>query len=236
MEVNETNNMVPDRGESEPRPKTLYRAFTVDPRTLTSEFFTRPLVPGRRSKDDPAKIEDGNEYGVYMSTNRTMSETAYASTRIKGLVVPTDRFNDNGGLTENILLPTCGVVVEIDTDNLDIRKPKLLDVFQENNGFQGREWIAGEIPPQNYRVLSLKLSTHPTDRDRYVVDIDPNDPDSLEKGIDEIKQVFEQRMQSAQEYAEFIKSLDPKDRLSEFSVKRKWEAYLKSKEMSEESS
>jgi len=42
--------------------------------------------------------------------------------------------------------------------------------------------------------------------------------------------VFDRRLQSAEEFAGFIKSPDPKERLNEFMVKRKWEAYLKSKE------
>ena len=73
-------NEVSAMSEIEQKPQTLYRAFTVDPKDLSVESLRQPLIPGASAQDDPTRIGDGNERGVYMSTNRTMVEAAYAHT------------------------------------------------------------------------------------------------------------------------------------------------------------
>jgi hypothetical protein len=55
------------------KPEVLWRSFTIDPRELSVDMFRQPLVPGKPSGDDPTKLSDGNELGVYMSTNRDMT-------------------------------------------------------------------------------------------------------------------------------------------------------------------
>jgi len=64
--------------EIKEQPEKLYRSFTVNPENLTVEMLQEILVPGTENEDDPTKIGDGNELGVYMSTNPRMVETSYA--------------------------------------------------------------------------------------------------------------------------------------------------------------
>ncbi len=215
--------------ETETRPKVLYRAFSVDPRKLSPDFFNKPLMPGRVNKDDPTKIGDGNELGVYMSTNRIMSETAYASTNIPGLSIKTEKFNDRGVITDLVEVPVCGVILEIDTKGLDIRKPKIRPELQGvyNNGFDGDEWIADRIPPENYKVIRLKLSTHPNDARKFLVDIDNTNSESLPNGIVQIQKEFNSRYEKAQSFSNFIESLTPQDRRNQFIVSRKWQELQK---------
>lgn len=215
--------------ETEIRPEVLYRAFSIDPRKLTLDFFNKPLVPGNVSKDDPTKIGDGNELGVYMSTNRIMPETAYASASIPGLSIKTEKFNDRGVITDLVEVPVCGVILEIDTKGLDIRKPKIRPVLQGvyNNGFDGDEWIADKIPPENYKVVRLKLSTHPNDAQKLIVDIDDTNPESLLNGITQIQKRFNLMYEKAQSYSNFIKSLTPQERRNQFTVNRRWQELQK---------
>ncbi len=165
-----------------------------------------------------------------MSTNRTMVEAAYAHTSC-GLFIPSSRFNDNGSIDSRIILPQCGVIVEIDTKGLVIRKPIIIPVLQGhyNNGYAGDEYIADSVPPEKYRVVRLVLSRWANDSERLVVDIENNSPDSLRGGIEKIQKEFGLREQAAIEFAAFIETLDPSQRLNDFIVRRKWNQYLETK-------
>src|SRR3989344_2762986 len=110
-------NIYSPQNEQEKKPELLYRAFTVNPEELTVEMLSRILVPGTVNKEDATKIRDGNELGVYMSTNRHMVETAYASPS-GGLSVKTPEHRDKRGAVTNFIpLPQCGIVVEVRTEN-----------------------------------------------------------------------------------------------------------------------
>lgn len=221
--INETPTI---KLEVEQKPQTLYRAFTVDPRKLTVENLHQPLVPGTSAEDDPTRIGDGNERGVYMSTNRTMVEAVYAHTS-RGLSVTSPRFNDHGSITDKVTLPQCGIIVEVNTNNLPIRKPKIIPVLQGhyNNGFSGDEYIANIVPPENYKVVGLVLSRYPNDSERVAVDVSDTEPEKLKSAIEKIQKEFAVREQAAKEFSTFISSLDPRLRLNDFAVKRKWQQY-----------
>jgi|SRR3989338_183035 len=64
--------------KSENRPEKLFRSITLKPEDLTLERLKQTLVPGNVNKDDPTKIGDGNELGVYMTTNFEVADKAYA--------------------------------------------------------------------------------------------------------------------------------------------------------------
>ena len=92
-------------------------------------MFEKTLVPNPLtiSKEDPTKILDGNELGIYMSTNRSMSEWAYTSPEeYTQSFLQTPTYEERMSLHNRIRLPGCGVVLEINTTNLDIRKPQIV--------------------------------------------------------------------------------------------------------------
>lgn len=206
------------------KPEKLYRAFTVSVNDLSLELLQKPLIPGSGVDLEQSTMKDGNELGVYMTTNETMANTAYAHSRDS---IECPRYNSGYGVTNVVELPKCGVTVEIDTAGLDIRRPKitprLMGVY--NNGFDGDEWIADEIPPSNYKVVRLTLSIHPTDSSRVIKQIE--DSSDLINAIGEIKTLYAEKLSTAEEFVEFLKGLDDKTRLNEFSVKRAWENHQK---------
>ncbi len=218
---------VPVKVESDNRPDVLWRAFTMDPRSLTLFSFRQPLVPGTSAEDDPNRIADGNERGVYMSTNRKMVETAYAHTSL-GLGIQVPHFKDHGSLTNKIALPQCGVVVKIDTKHLAIRKPVIIPslLAHYNNGFEGDEYIADTVPEGNYQVVRLVLSRWAHDAECLVVDVEnPNDPIIMQKTIETIQNAFQQREEEAQRFAAFLKTQEPNLRMNEHLLMKKWLQY-----------
>lgn len=215
------------RVETEQKPEILWRAFTVDPRTLTVYTFSQVLIPGT-SVEDGIEKGNGNEYGVYMSTNRRMVETAYSS---KGLPVPAPRFNDNGSIVDWVTLPQCGVIVEVDTKGLSIRKPKMTSALRgvHNNGFEGDEYIADEVPAQNYKVVRLILSRAANDADQISIDVEGSNEEQIQQAIEKVQKGFQLREQQAKEYIAFLNTLDPGQRLNDWIVKSKWQQYLEAK-------
>lgn len=211
--------------ESSEKPPVLYRAFTVDPELLTVELLTEDLKPGTIDKEDSTKIGDGNELGVYMSTNRNMVEIAYAHAPNSSVKSP--QYNNRGSIMEYIPLPSCGVVVEVITENLPIRKPEISEVLQGvyNNGFEGQEWISDSVPSDHARVIKLILSSHSNDTGKFVVTVDGSKKEDLQKAIDSIKTEFEKRKEEAIQFRNFLEGLKPDMRLNEFMVKRKWQKF-----------
>ncbi|MFZ3301359.1 MAG: hypothetical protein WA152_01445 [Microgenomates group bacterium] len=207
------------------RPDTLYRAFTVNPEDLSLGMFNKPLIPGSQDVEDSTRIGDGNELGVYMSTNLTMVEKVYASKgRVENAFVKTPRHYKDGGQVTGIDLPVCGLVIEVDTKKLEIREPKILPKWMGhyNNGFEGSEWIADEVPADNYKILKLVLSTHPNDSEKITIDVsDFNDEQKLE-AINSIQAEFRRKKEEALEYKAFLENVDSSVRMNELTLKRKW--------------
>lgn len=212
------------------RPSTLYRAFTVNPENLSLEMFGRPLIPGSQAVDDPNRIGDGNERGVYMSTNAYMVEKVYASGgKVEGTFIETPRYINNGGVDNGIRLPVCGVVLEINTKELDIREPKMIPALigHYNNGFEGFEWIADEVPPGNYKVSKLILSTHSNDAEKLTIDVANKSDEEDQIVIDRIRTEFTRKKEEALKYKEFLESLAPSERMNEFLLNKRWQARKK---------
>jgi len=111
-------------------------------------------------------VSDGNEYGVYMSDNILVADLAYSKvaditpSNLKNVVDKdlTLMFN-MCSYNIHVALPEIGIIYEIDTTGLNVRKPwismSLNAVY--NNGFSGNEWIADEVPISNYRVKTIKV-------------------------------------------------------------------------------
>jgi hypothetical protein len=210
--------------EKKPRPKKLYRGFTAHPLDITAEALVlQPLVQGD-SKDntDTARNEDG----VYMSTNPAMVEASYLhGFSDKRLLIEVPQYDSGRGTVPYIQLPSVGIMFEITTTDLDIRPPEmtpeLMGVY--NNGWEGDEWIADEVPPENHFVIKLVLSRTHNDSEQLKVPIDPNDPKSLEDGVRVIQEEFKKREAEAQEFAEFLETLPSHQRMQERTWRRIWQ-------------
>ena len=107
----------------ENKPKVLYRGLKLDYNALQDYVFTgvdmkvnyTPIIDkyGRKT------VKDGNEYGVYMSDNLRMVSSAYGDLHHDGIPI-NKTLTING---ERIMIPSIGVIYQIDTSNLNIRKP-----------------------------------------------------------------------------------------------------------------
>lgn len=212
------------------RPPTLYRGYTVNPETFTLEQLHQVLRPGKHAADDPTRIGDGNELGVYMSTNSLMVEKVYASGgQVDGCFVQTERHIDSAGShSMGVSLPVCGIVIEVDTTNLAIREPKMIPALQGhyNNGYQGYEWIADEIQPSNYRVIKLVYARHPNDSQRVVVDVASMDEAELQKVIEAMQERFGKAKREALAFKQFLETLMPQQRMNGYTLKKLWEKHL----------
>jgi len=206
-------------------PKKLYRAFTINPSKLSVEKLKETLIPLNANGSDPTKISDGNELGVYMSTNEQMVEKAYASGCGTNIAIKCPKFHDGYTLVDHIKLPSCGIILEIDTKNLDIRKPEITPYLQGiyNNGFQGDEWIADAIPANHYKVKKFILSRFANDSERFETEVADN---NIEEAMDLIKTEFQKRKEAALKYKEFLESIPEQARINGYGLKRKWQKYL----------
>lgn len=223
-------NELQETKRAKERPVKLYRGYTVNPETLTADQLRQTLLPGRHAVDDPTRIGDGNELGVYMSTNSLMVEKVYASGgQVEGCFIQTERYIDSSGShAMGVNLPTCGVVIEVDTVGLAIREPKMIPALQGhyNNGYEGYEWIADEIQPSNYRVIKLVFAKHPNDSQRVVVDVASMDESELQKVIEAIQERFQKAKSEALAFKQFLETLSPQQRMNGYTLKRLWEKHL----------
>lgn len=208
--------------ETERRPEKLYRGFAINPEELTIEKLKSVMKPGTISEDDPTKILDGNELGVYMSTNPSVAEIYASSGRFNYLKTP--EFIGKRGLERGVLLPNCGIVIEINTKDIEIRRPEIAKYLKGvyNNNFEGEEWIADSIEPQNYKIQKLMLSRYANDGNKIIVEINDESEESLQEAINSIKAQYQEIKEAAEEYKRFLEELSPEERLSQFELERKW--------------
>ena len=140
------------------KPKVLYRGVTISYDLLKDFHFDgHPLVPPHEPKIDAQgrkTVGDGNEYGVYMTDNLSMVEIAYGRPTTGGTPL-LKRFDER----DDISMPEVGIIYEINTDGLDIREPWISSQLRGhyNNGFEGKEWIADEIPEANYSIKKVSI-------------------------------------------------------------------------------
>lgn len=134
--------------EEKSLPKKIYRGVVLNYEQFKGIDFEADLFPPNPPKIDEygrKTVGDGNEYGLYMTDNLNVAEEAYGRPETS---------------TANI-----GIIYEIDTNGIDIRKPWLAPVWagagnglsHYNNGYAGNEWIADSIPRQNFRIKSIIL-------------------------------------------------------------------------------
>lgn len=146
-------------GES--KPEKLYRGIVLNYKELKdaviSDIDMYPPYEPEINEDGRKVVGDGNEYGVYMSDNRTMVFDAYSRPDRRGTNIGGDI--RVGTYDMPIEVPCVGIAYEIDTDGVDVRKPwitsHLTGVY--NNGFEGDEWIADSIPSDKYHIIRARI-------------------------------------------------------------------------------
>lgn len=214
------------------RPEKLYRGITINPADLSIDRLREILVPGNLNEEDPTKIGDGNELGVYMSTNPRVAEWAYGRGGAGMSYIDVPEYNSSRGLKKSIQLPSCGILYEIDTNGLNIRPPEITSHLQGvyNNDFEGDEWIADEVPPEFYKVLQLSLSVHSNDQDKILIKVNGMADEDLQIAIDKIKEKFAKKKTEVIKFKQFLESLDEKQRKNNFLVERLWKKNLENNE------
>jgi hypothetical protein len=182
---------IKEAGEAGEAPPKLYRAITIKPEELSIQRLRQMLVPGRPNQEDPTKINDGNELGVYMSTNKDMVESGYSAGGSNTLI-QTPAYLDGGMYHHFVELPGVGVVYEIDSKGLEARRPQIASHLEGvyNNGFEGDEWIANEVPGESYKVKILTLSRHANDPQAIKIPIEDDSDESLQQAIDVIQSKY----------------------------------------------
>lgn len=144
-------------------PNDLYRGVTIPVDSFGEHIFGADLTPGGPPKHDAQGrriVADGNEYGVYMTDNRDMAETSYASPRHGTPIPDSPQFHWRGSPQSVLEAPTVGVLYQIDPNWLwDLRAPFITSSLNGvyNNGFSGDEWIADSVPARHHRVVALRL-------------------------------------------------------------------------------
>ena len=175
------------------KPSVLYRGIRVDYNDLDDFEFSgvdlkvnyAPIIDqyGRKT------VRAGNEYGVYMSDNLSMVESAYG-----------DLHNDGLSIT---------VIYEINTDGLDIRKPFISQQLSGhyNNGFKGDEWIADLVPANNYKLYRVRIG------EDILHDVEDIDLLRVEDVSKEVKQKMEMRKYRLETYDNAIEKMPLKKRM-----------------------
>lgn len=143
----------------ENKPKVLYRGLKVNYDNLQNFRFSgvdlyvnyEPIIDkyGRKT------VSDGNEYGVYMTDNLSMVMSAYGDLHNDGIQICNDLKINNRAL----IVPSVGIIYQINTDGLEIRKPFITEYLRAhyNNGFQGNEWITDYVPSSNYTLYRVRI-------------------------------------------------------------------------------
>ena len=189
------------------KPETLYRGIKIDYNALQNFEFTGvdlvvnydPII----DKDGRKTVKDGNEYGVYMSDSLNMVNSAYGDLHNDGTSVNKDLYINNQG----IKIPDIGIIYEINTDGMEVRKPFISLSLRGhyNNGFDGTEWIADVVPAANYKLNRVRIG-------RDILH-DEEDID-LSKDIDVshmVKEKIEGRKQRLETFANDMEKLSPSE-------------------------
>lgn len=123
-------------------------------------------------------------------------------------------------ITNQVKLPSCGVIYEVDTNGLDIRKPEIRPELQGvyNNGFEGDEWIADTIPSKFHKVKRLILSRFANDSEKFVVDVENAGDEALQKAIDIVKEKYNEKKTAALKFKEKLEGLTEDQRRNQFRI------------------
>jgi len=199
------------------KPKKLYRGFSIDISDLDEIIFKETLVPINSFSSNQTENQAENEVGVYMSTNPSVSDF-YA-------IGPTPKIFTKEYYTVHarqsfIDLPSFGILLEIDTDGLDVRIPKICSAMRGhyNNGFIGDEYIADKIPSDFYHPIKFIIANSHYDSRKVTITFNGADDKELKEAISKAKETYETIRFELQKKADIINSLTDNERKDFFLV------------------
>lgn len=177
------------------KPKTLYRGIILNYDTFKSfDLINQSLiVPYEPIIDGLGRkvTTDGNEYGVYTTTNKDMCYKLYGNPHNVGKVL--DYTLQSNGIVIDV--PDIGIIYEIDTDNLDVRKP-----FKINED-SSDDWIAESISTTNYKVKSIKIG------EDFLHSAEQIDVDDIENSKKIVIEKLDKRIEHLKNLIPYLKSL-----------------------------
>ena len=200
-------------------PKTLYRGVVLPASEVNSGLLSQALVPGSEKIDEQGRrvVHDGNEYGVYMTDNPSMVQSAYGSPSDYGDNLPdSPSFKWRGLPGSRVQAPQVGITYQIDTNGLDVRKPFILEHWKGhyNNGFKGDEWIADSVPAANHEITRLKIGRDLLHGPKVIeVGDDP------EVAFEELRLELDRRLGRLAVACDLIEALPASSRLNDFLIK-----------------
>ena len=180
-------------------PKYLYKGIVINYEQLQSfDFKDKDLeVPYEPIMDEQGRktVLDGNEYGVYMTDNETMVDSAYGNVHGGGTKIGEDI--KIGDPPEDIKLPNIGITYKINTEGMEVHEPWISDSLKGhyNNGFQGKEYISERVPKENYTVTKIKIGKD------LLHDEEEIEVDSLETAGEKVKRIMEERKERLEVFA-----------------------------------
>lgn len=201
-------------------PEKIYRGISIDPSKLDEYVSLWVMKPwsDKKNKAWERIVNDGNEYGVYMSDNYEMVKWCYAG---KWLTMDSPSYKGEYGMCSWIKMPTCSILYEIDTKKLPIRIPLIVNHLEwhYNNWFVWNEWISEEISSENYRICWLILSSH--QNDRYATRITDIQPEWLDKAIKTIQEEYKKKLSMYNKFKAYLESLTDAQRKKSYLIS-KW--------------
>ena len=159
--LNVSGSSFADEDLNSDHPKFLYRGMKFKSEDYADYDFENGLsLPKDYIINETGMkcVIDGNEYGVYMSSNEQMAlnyamPSRYDTSFIAGrMYIGSDR--------APLGMPSVGVLTVVDTTGLDIKEPYISPVMQGhyNNGYQGKEWIStSSVPSDNVAYAKMMV-------------------------------------------------------------------------------
>ena len=192
-------------------PKFLYRGIKVKLQDIAGFDFKGDITPYYESKTDDFGreiVRDGNEYGIYMSDNKRVAMGVYGKPDITdGTIII------KIGLDDYLRYPCIGIVYEIDTDNILVRRPWITGYLKEvyNNGFQGNEYITDFIPRESYKIIRITIGEDYLHKSLKI------DVDDLDKCILKLQDEIKKRITDINNFASYVKNM-PKGKQMSLSM------------------
>lgn len=140
-------------------PSILYRGMKFDDKTFIHYSLNNGLTMPPQHKNDKGEtvISDGQEYGLYMSDAKDLADI-YAGKKDQSTMGGRQISDIILGQNHRLCMPQIGVIYEVDTEGLNIRKPHLT-TFAGHQDSIGGEYISDtDIPRSNTKIESLYVS------------------------------------------------------------------------------
>ena len=201
----------------ETTPKTLHRGIVLSPDELSTDILDVDLVPGSVPKIDEQgrkTVHDGNEYGVYMSSNDKVAEM-YSSPNYGDIMPDSPVFYDQNGHNVGVMSPRVGVQYEIDAEDLETKKP-FVEVTSYNNGFGGDEYITDVVPKENHRIIAVRVGPDTLHKSTATFEVG----DNPEKAIEDAKEEATRRIGRVVLLSQALTELTPEQRKNRYIVEK----------------